>query len=107
MVTGGATNQLTADMRAHITSFLSGDLSAAPLNGNTEEVVLNEEDKFVMEQVVALRDVLASSLTIECRSLQDGEQVLSHRERIIFEMNYETGKWRKLRRKLGVKRQAA
>jgi len=84
---GGATNQLTADMRAHITSFLSGDLSAAPLNGNTEEVVLNEEDKFVMEQ--------------------DGEQVLSHRERIIFEMNYETGKWRKLRRKLGVKRQAA
>lgn len=79
----GATNQLTPQLRAQISAFLAGDHSRAPLDGITEEVVLNEEDKYVMEE--------------------GGTQVLSHRERIIFEMNYETGKWRKLRRKLGRK----
>eukprot|EP00658_Telonema_sp_P-2_P039129 TRINITY_DN27999_c0_g1_i2.p1 TRINITY_DN27999_c0_g1~~TRINITY_DN27999_c0_g1_i2.p1 ORF type:complete len:391 (+),score=98.06 TRINITY_DN27999_c0_g1_i2:124-1296(+) len=79
----GATNQLTDELRVHMTAFLSGDLSAAPIHTKTEEVVLNEEDKYVMEA--------------------DGTQSLSHKERIIFEMNYETGTWRKLRRKLGRK----
>ena len=75
----GSTNALTPQSRLIIEKFLSGDRGAAravSVGSDVHEVVLNEDVK------------------------HGPDNMPTHKEHIIFEMNSSTGKWRKLRRKL-------
>jgi len=71
---------LTEDSK-QVIARLGGDRNAARVEGgsDTREIVLNETTKYTADNRPA------------------------HIEQIIFEMNAVTGKWRKLRRKLGIR----
>jgi len=71
-----ATNRLTPENRRIILQFLSGDrVNPFPEEGAVKTILLNEDVK------------------------QNKETNLQYLESIIFEINYGTGTWRKLRRK--------
>merc|ERR1712094_77474 len=74
----GPTNALTPENQQIIAKFLQGDKSVAQAAGGamTREIVLNVTQKY------------------------NEDKSHAYVEQIIFEMNAESGKWRKLRRKV-------